>query len=323
MKHTIALLLLISMLLVPLVACSGDSDSDNQGTTTTPAASTTADPDAITTYLEPLSDELKELDYGGEQIVMLGRQGMSSTWMNDDFAVEELMNEPINDTIYNRNIAISEMLGVEIVQVKDDIDDGDINSEVAKMVNSGESTYDIIAGSVNLSTPMMQSGYLYNLYDNGIENYLSTEKEWWPQYWIEEAEIDNRLYILAGPASLSFTRGMFVTYYNKDMGEDHGVENLYDVVNRGDWTMDYCSELASSIYRDLNGNDQKDQEDEYGFASNVYENIDVYWSSFDMKMLVKDSEGWFELSNEKEKISKAFDMVYDFLYNNPGVYSYE
>jgi hypothetical protein len=116
---------------------------------------------------------------------------------------------------------------------------------------------------------------------------------------------------------------MFVTYYNKDMGADHGIENLYEVVARGDWTMDYCAELVSGIYRDLNGNDQKDKEDEYGMASNLFENADVFWSSFDMNMLTKNSDGWFELSNEKEKISKAFEMVYELLYDNPGVYAYD
>jgi len=320
MKHTIALLLLISMLLVPLVACSGDSDSDNQGTTTTTAASTTADPNAITTYLEPLSEELKALDFDGEQVVMLGRTDDSTEWMNDIFVVEELMNEPINDAIYNRNLAVSEMLNVEFVQNKDG---GSVNDLVSKMVNSGESTYDIVAGSVYYSTPMMRSGYLYNMYDNGIDKYLNTESQWWPQYWIEEAEIEERLYFLAGTPTLSLTRAMFVTYFNKNMAESYGIENLYDVVTRGDWTMDYMSSLVSGIYRDLNGNDQRDIEDEYGMASNLFENADVYWSSFDMEMLTKDSDGWFELSGEKEKISKAFEKVYDLLYNNTGVYSYD
>ena len=315
LKRITAFLLILSMLIVPLAACSGDSEDSGSNTT---AASTTADPNAVTTYLEPLDEALTELDFGGEQVVMLGRTTSDEKWANDEFVVEELMNEPINDAIYNRNFAISEMLGVELVQVEDVVV-GTIHNEVSKMVNSGESTYDIVAGSVFYSTPMMQSGYLYNLYDNGIEKYLNTESQWWPQYWIEEAEIEDRLYLLTGPASLSFTRGMFVTYYNKNMGEDHGIENLYDVVNRGDWTIDYCSELVSGIYRDLNGNDQKDIEDEYGMASNLFENADVYWSSFDMNMLSKNSDGWFELSGDKEKISIAFDKVYDLLYNNTGV----
>ena len=79
MKRIIALMLVLSMVIVPLVACSGDSgdnkpkDTTGSKTTTAPEE-TTADPSAITTYLEPMKDELVELDYGGEEIHILSRK---------------------------------------------------------------------------------------------------------------------------------------------------------------------------------------------------------------------------------------------------------
>jgi len=114
---------------------------------------------------------------------------------------------------------------------------------------------------------------------------------------------------------------MFVVYYNKTMGENHGIEDLYEVVNRGDWTIDYCSELISGIYRDLNGNDLKDEEDEYGLAINHYENCDMFWSAFDMNMITKDGDGWYEIATQdKEKISIAFEKVYALIRENSGTY---
>lgn len=131
----------------------------------------------------------------------------------------------------------------------------------------------------------------------------------------------DRLYCITGAPALSLSRLMFVMYYNKSMAEDHGIEDLYDVVNRGEWTIDYCSELVSGIYRDLNGNDLKDEEDEYGLAINHYENCDMFWSAFDMNMLTKSDDGWFELATQdKEKISIAFDKVYALIRENTGTY---
>jgi len=321
MKRIISFLLLMSMLLVPLAACSGDSDKDTDNSKTTTAASTTADPNAITTYLEPLDDSLTELDYNGEKIVFLTREEPSESGENDftEIWVEELSNDPIKDAIYNRNMAVSETLGVEIVNVGK-ANYTELNQAVNIMVNSGDTTYDVVAGSVFYSTPMISAGYLYNLYDNGIDTYLNPENPWWSQYWLKEAEMDDRLYMITGATALTLSRYIFAVYYNKTMAENYNLENLYDVVNRGDWTIDYCTELVSGIYRDLNGNDERDAEDEYGMAINHYEHADMFWSAFDMSLITKDGDGWFELASDKEKISIAFDKVFDLIHTNTGSY---
>ncbi len=320
MKRVIALMLVLSMMIVPLAACSGDSDDKPKETTAAKdtTAETTADPNAITTYLEPMDEELVELDYGGEQIHILSRK--DKDYAGDELWVEELTNDPVNDAIYNRNLAVAELLGVEFIETRAGATN-DLQQKVDIMVNSGDTTYDIVAGSVAYGTPMINDGLMYNLYDNGIDTYLDATKPWWAQFWIEEAEMGDRLYCITGAPALSLTRLMFVIYYNKDLAEDHGIDDLYDVVNEGKWTIDYLSELANGIYRDLNGNDLRDEEDEYGIGIDNYVNTDIFWSSFDMKFLQKKADGWYELATgSKEKISIAFDKVWELIYENTGSY---
>ena len=318
MKRILAFILALCMAMPLFFACSGDGeDNKDKVDSSTTAASTTADPNAITTYLEPMSDALKELDYG-ETINILART--DEKWAKDEIWVEELSNDPVKDAIYNRNAAVEELLGVTITQTLEDGMDV-LQQKVDIMVNSGDTTFDIVAASVAYGTPMIQKGHMYNLYDNGIDNYLDATKPWWAQQWIEEAEMGDRLYCITGASALSLTRLMFVMYYNKTMAENHGLEDLYDVVERGDWTIDYCSELVSGIYRDLNGDDIKDEEDEYGIAINHYENCDMFWSAFDMSMITKSSDGWYELAiGDKEKVSVAFEKVYALIRENPGTY---
>ncbi len=319
MKRILSLILVLAMLATAMVACSSDGDDKkNDETTATTTAPSGSGEGAITTYLEPLSDEIKELDYDERPITILERE--YDVRIKDELWVEELTNDPIKDAIYNRNAAVEELLGVEINRVTAEHMTG-LQNKVDIMVNSGDETFDIVAASVYYGTPMIQKGQVYNLYDNGIDKYLDATKPWWSQYWIEEAEMGDRLYCITGAPALSLSRLMFVMYYNKTMGENHGIEDLYTVVEEGRWTIDYCSELVSGIYRDLNGDDLKDEEDEYGLAINHYENCDMFWSAFDMSMLTKSEDGWFELaSQDKEKISIAVDKVFALIRENSGTY---
>lgn len=333
MKRIFAVFLIVSMLAAILAGCS--SDSGNAADTTKPTdgspADTTAASDLITTYLEPMNPELTELDFGEDEFVILTRangedENNPQKWADwsgsAEIFADELTNDPVNDAIYNCTQRVNELLGVTLKEVQ--VESGKINDAVGVAVGSGDSTYDLVATSVIDGTPMVKQGYMYNLYDNGIDTYLDATKPWWSQYWIEEAELgDDRLYSITGAPCLSLTRFIFVTYYNKDLGSDLGVEDLYTVVNEGRWTLDYISELIPSVYLSLDGDDERDEEDRYGLAMNHYENCDIFWSSCDLSLLSKDEDGWFEAnSGQREKLSTVFDKVYALLYENVGTYDF-
>ncbi|MBR4882011.1 MAG: hypothetical protein IKU19_08755, partial [Clostridia bacterium] len=325
MKRTLALLIVLSMMLAVLVACSGGSDdSKDTGknpTTTAPGADTTADPNAITTYLEPLDESLAALNYGGDRTITIIARTLKNAWAANELWVEEITNDPVKDSVYNRNASVCDILGLkEIVQVSAE-DQDELQQKVNLMVGSGDQTYDIVAASVAYGSPMINQGLMYNLYENDIDTYLDPTKPWWSQYWIDQAEMGDRLYCITGAPALSLTRLMFVMYYNKDLGANLGAEDMYKVVEEGRWTIDYLSNIIVDMYNDNDGNSIKDENDRYGLAINHYENCDMFWSAFDMNLIAKDEDGWFEINTtDKEKIATAFDKVYALIYDNPGTY---
>ena len=329
MKRFLALACLLALLLSVLSACSGDQPGDSTDTTAKPdddkttEAPDTADPNqssVITTKIEPLSEELQALNFSDKTITILSRSN-TDKWGGTEIWVEETSNDPVNDAIFYRNAFVADTLNLkEIKQVTAGGADG-IQEKVNLMVSSGDQSYDIVAASVAYGTPMINQGLMYNLYANEIDNYLDPEKPWWAQYWIEQAEMGDRLYCITGAPALSLTRMMFVMYYNKDLGDDLQLENMYDVVEDGRWTIDYLSELITPIYTSLNGDDVRDTDDQYGLAINHYENCDMFWSAFDMTMLAKDEDGWFEMNtSSKEKIANAFEKVYALIRENNGTY---
>ncbi|MBR6558163.1 MAG: hypothetical protein IKT70_04040 [Clostridia bacterium] len=322
MKRTIAFMIVISMMLAVLVSCAGDSGDKNPQTTTS-SSDTTASSDIVTIDIEPMDDALAALNYSGETITILTRTNKNE-WSQTELWVEELTGDPVNDSIYNRNLSVCDILGLkEIVQVGAE-DKEEIQQKVNLMVGSGDQTYDIVAPSVYYGSSMISQGLLYDLYDNGIDTYLDPTKPWWSQYWIEQAELEEKLYCITGAPALSLTRLMFVMYYNKNLGEDLNLEDMYTVVEEGRWTIDYLNEIITGLYNDNNGDDIKDQYDRYGLAINHYENCDMFWSSFDMNLISKDEDGWFEFdSSDKEKIITAFEKVFYLIRENPGTYDTE
>ena len=321
MKRVFVLLIVLSMMLSLLIACSGSSNG-SKDTTQAPVSSpadTTADPDIFTVDIEPIDESLAALNYGGDRTITILARGNTEDWSTDELWVEELTSDPINDSIYNRNLAVCDILGLkDIVQISADGRDA-LQQKATLMVESGDTTYDIVAASVYYGTPMIDKGMMYNLYSNGIDTYLDPTKPWWSNYWIKQAEMGDRLYCITGAPALTLTRLMFVMYYNKNLATDLQVEDMYTVVNEGRWTIDYLNEIVSGLYHDNDGNSIKDETDRYGLTINHYENCDMFWSAFDMTILTKDEDGWFVFDNsDKEKISIAFDKVFYLIHENPG-----
>ncbi|MBR4881884.1 MAG: hypothetical protein IKU19_08110, partial [Clostridia bacterium] len=194
MKRTIALLLIATMLLAMLVSCSGDSDKSDGGKTTTSSSDTTTSAGGITVEVEPIDEALAALDYNGDRVVTILARGSSE----NELYVEEITNDPINDSVYNRNASVCELLGLkDIVQIVTTIGNADeLQQKVNLMVGSGDQTYDIVSASVFYGMPMVTQGLMYDLYDNGIDTYLDSSKPWWSQYWLEQAEMGDKLYCI-------------------------------------------------------------------------------------------------------------------------------
>ena len=313
MKKVLCLIAAAALLALASGCSAGSGSPDESGVTAAPDTSGAAESTAAR-ETEPLSQELEALDYGNRTVNILYRLGNNYEF---DYIPDELKNDPVSDSIYNSIQKVNETLGIEIKTYNRE----PLNDTVGTMIASGDQTYDIVCGSVYYTVPMLTSGYMLNLLDNGIDTYLDTESRWWAQYWIEKAMIGNdRLYSITGAPALSLFRCLFVTFFNKDLGTDLGIEDLYTVVDEGRWTLDYVSELVAPLYLSLNGDDVRDAEDRYGIIMDNYVNCDIFWSSCDISLIERDDDGWFALdTSDREKLSGVFDWLYQILYNNSGV----
>ncbi len=253
-----------------------------------------------------LLDSLPEtVDLGGTDIRVIGYVEYETN--PNEISVEELTGEVINDAVYNRNLNVEKRLNVQIVPNVSPIWNaaGDIRS----VIQSGSDDLDVCFANAYLSFGMAADGLFLDLFS--VDN-LDFAKPYWSQGFVEPAAINNRLYLATGPMSLGFYRYLMIEIFNKSLFQRTGFESPYQAVLEGRWTLEYQNSLASAFYIDLNGNGDRDAEDQYGFVTRMANDTSIndgYWSSLNLHTIAKDENGYYTVDIDLERFSSAIDKL--------------
>ena len=248
----IAIFMALLTLAASAVACADNNDDVTADTTTAAVVDdgassvvpdTTAAPDTTDQYYA--EDALPaDLKFDGETVRILSRD---SDGVRDEISVSDYSGEPINDAIYERNLDVEARLGVEIQNTMLTGGNYVVTEEIRRLVLSGEDVYDMLANSTYSTIMYTSEGLFRDL--NEVE-YLDLTQIYWSQGFNDVASFGTKQFMCAGALGLTLYRYMYVTMFNKDMMQARGLDNLYDVVNDGKWTLDYHAALAAQMYED-------------------------------------------------------------------------
>ena len=305
-KRMGTLLLAIASLLMVFASCAEAPEGQEQQDQTEEQQSEPSQLDAI-------PDDLK---YEGEDIVILNRALMGWTW--DEVWVPELNSEPVNDAMFNRNIAVSDRLNLNIVSSPIEDPSEYVPIDVIKRaVKTGSEDYDMVAAAVYVTTPAALEGTFYDLTQL---QYLDLDQSYWMQEYNETMSFAGTQHTATGMIALSTYRFAFVTMFNKDEFDDKSVAYPYKAIEENAWTLDYQAALAKDFYRDTNGNNKKDEGDFFGFASCTGINTDAYWASCDIPIIEKNADGYYEYVMDIGRFSNAMDKILYLFYDCGGTY---
>ncbi|MBE6611214.1 MAG: hypothetical protein E7632_01875 [Ruminococcaceae bacterium] len=228
-----AMLILAAMLCSMAASCGDGAAEDTTAETTLPAETTASDRDADGYLLDDLPDDL---DFGGETVTILGWNHYEEI----EFFAEDQTGEIVNDAYYERNQRVEERLGVklEFTEANCRWAEGDWNKAIQRSVMAGAGDYDITAGySLNVV-----SGIYQEVFSNLLElEYLDFTKPWWSEKMVESASIAGSLYFTMGDISSSSISRMQGLFFNNSLLTDYKLENPYELVVDGKWTLDKCS----------------------------------------------------------------------------------
>jgi hypothetical protein len=150
--------------------------------------------------------------------------------------------------------------------------------------------------------------------------YINPSKEYWNQKTKELYTIAGKSFFLNGANMLNYIDTIKHLVYNKQIAQDNGVENIYNLVRDGKWTMDKMFDIAKTITRDINGDGVLDDSDLWGIIAWPDEFYPAMWADTANPLVAKDEQGlpFFNVPGNM-RLADIFNRLYDRS-NEGGLY---
>ena len=264
-KHlTAAALLLVTLL--GTAACGGTSGDSTAVTEAVGQTTAAMETEPVETRLYA---DVPDNDFGGKTFDILTAGNWNNEWTEIyDFQAEEENGEPINDAVFQRNLAIEERFNVEIVEINNMGNDkggtGKGAKFIEKSVMASDFAYDAsLMGAYDVST-LSYNNYLLDLASE--VPHIDLTQPWWDQKANTDLAMKGKMYYTPGDISTIDNDCTFCMLFNKNLLNRYDMEDPYQLVRDGKWTLDKFIEMASQVSQDLNGDAKYDENDLYGFC---------------------------------------------------------
>ncbi|MGM9684393.1 MAG: hypothetical protein ACI3XQ_12420 [Eubacteriales bacterium] len=294
-KKELCLLLALLMLIPASFGCKkkeGDGQTESVQMT---------DTSGETTVAEKTFNDLEAVDFGGSTFNILTRDSESTVlWRPIDWYSETLLNETIPDAVYNRNKLVENKYNCKIAQImnKDYLD----AAFAAYM--SGDGDYDVLVMPfVQQINSLAIGGYLYDF--NDIDT-VNLDDPWWDQYTNDSLSLLGHHYTICGDINIIDDMATWCVLFNQPMVEDYGLDDNYQLVRDGKWTLEQMYTCAKAV-----ANPELSM---YGIATEV-EAAMAYLGAANTFTFVKDSDGVPVNNMKSRNFLDKIEGVYDKMRN--------
>lgn len=311
-KHIIALALIITMALSTAVACSQNTDNSDVDTTTAaigdgPAQSGGETTTAPVETTAPTEEQLYRPEdteaYRGYEFSMLvttNELGGTDLYFS---STDGYTGAAVSDALYARKVYLNEAFGINLKVNLSTTAKNDLNVAL----QAGEYLCDASFLSARDSFSIALNGYYTDL--NSLDS-LNLENSYWDQRIQNEYLIGEKLFFLEGDYTVVDELRTYVCIYNDNIYRDYGYYDKYgtpyEMVSSGTWTYDKLMTMTADMYRDLNDNGIRDDQDFYGMVSEL---TCGYYFFLGSGLKLIDNE------NGSPRLCISDDSMYERIYN--------
>ena len=336
MKRLLFLLLLTMIVFLSATACGTVENADPASSDTHPAVPGTASGEEATentTQESPTSgvpafsgdgwtDHVDlDLDDATVSILTVTRSGEESDLSS------ERSYQYINAALTERDMIVEKRLNCHIITTCYKTDDLKtlqeyVTNQIYLTNGSGvEPWFDICcAPSIAMAQDTAMHGIGWDLSDVGT---VDLSRLYWSSGFNEAATWgtgqDCHQYTASGSGSINFLRSLNLLVYDQTALAEIGADPV-DMVRNGTWTIDSMLSLVGNRYRDLNGNNQRDLDDSYGFLTGTLTSLSVWAPATRTSAVYRDGEGYLALDRDKEADARNLAAQIKTLYEATGTY---
>ena len=300
---------LCTLLLIPATASCADASGTQTNTTPIDTANVT---DAAQETLDPTQAALNAAvakmegkDFGGHDFRIMDRSDeYDRNWETIDVWSEAESGDTINDAVFQRNRLLEENLNIKISENKVKTPHTDAKTSIM----SGGDDFDLFTDGLSHLATLAVEGYLVDL--NNLDG-LKLSESWWDQDLNRDLTIANKLFFCTGDISIMDNYGTWCVMFNKDIANDYDLDNIYEHVKAGTWTLPLMYDMAKTVTKDLDGNGTFDDTDQWGFLTESYNEYGL-WASGGQRITDKDADDLPKLVAYSDKSVEVIQLVTEF-----------
>lgn len=211
---------------------------------------------------------------------------------------DDTESNKVDTAIAERNAAVESKLGVSI-ELLGYYNNGLHSSAVYNSLAANDSEYDVVAGLQWCDIQLCTEGLLADLtcdiddfpgQEGQHVSWLGYEDEpYWSNYYVDAMKCGDSVYWITGDLCLRYTGGFYCFFVNSKLydeylmntestlltqkyGEPTNYGDIYQLVKKGDWTLDVFNEMVAKAYHDTDGDDMTESTDQLGAAIPIWDN---------------------------------------------------
>ena len=202
--------------------------------------------------------------------------------------------------VYRRTTKTEEFLGIDI-----QMDTSSEYSDFVTLYKSGDDIHQLLlVENIYDVKNLVTEGYLYNM---DTLPYVDFSAEWWNAEQMDILRLSQNTYygvsdfILTNPDSILFNRNMIT---------DNNLEDPYQLVLEGKWTLDKFAELGKAVINDVNGNGSNyDEDDVIALAIGDTALAIGFVPGCGQPISAKNEEGVLEMTLNSERMLQIVDKL--------------
>ncbi len=279
------------LVLVPLTAaCASSGEGEDTGT----SGITGGNQETLPGEETKLQPNLPDVKYDGYEFNVANDFAKATKYTTNAIDAYAVTGDPINDALYHRTMLMEDTFGIKIVDHNVDL------APIRNTIASGEDVYAIATITLSNIMQMVNAGYAIDIYD---VDTIDLDMPWWDKNAEEKLSFDGRLYYTFSDFLITGLDNARATYFNKNLITNLGLENPYELVVNGRWTIEKMKEMATAAVDDLNGDGKYTVlNDQVGIANNATTFYEAMLTGCDAEIMKQGQDGipYFTCYDEKD-----------------------